>query len=230
MNLEEKVLLAQNNDSIRNEIIHQYKNFITSCAEKTVGRYVTAQDDELSIAMIAFNEAITKFQSEKGLFLSFAKITIRNRLIDYIRKEKGKKSIPFSELSQWDQDGDEIAFDIEDEHREPFQAKFEIQALSEELKGFGISFFDLPKVTPKTKKTRSACFSVIQYIMENPIMIYELRTNKVMPIKAILNGIKVKRKLIERHRNYIITAIIILTGEYEILREYFREVKEGRRI
>ena len=86
MNLEEKVLLAQKDGNFRNDIIKEYNNFILSCAKKTVGGYVSDQDDEMSVAMIAFDEAITKYDSSKGSFINFAGIIIKNRLIDFMRK------------------------------------------------------------------------------------------------------------------------------------------------
>lgn len=227
MNLEDNVLLAQKDDSMRNDIIQEYKLFITYCAKKTVGRFVTDQDDELSIAMIAFNEAITKYDRAKGPFLNFASITIKNRLIDFMRKEyKGTKSVPFSELSQEGNDGEEVAFDVEDTKSDNGDMKLELEALTDELKQYKISFFDLPKATPKSKKTKSACYSIIQFIIRNPVLINEIKLSNMLPIKTILGEIKINRKIIERHRNYIITAVVVLAGEYEMLSEYFKGVKE----
>lgn len=47
----------------------------------------TEQDDEFSIAMIAFHEAIQSYSRTRGSFLHYASILIKNRLIDYHRKE-----------------------------------------------------------------------------------------------------------------------------------------------
>ncbi len=44
-------------------------------------------DEELSIALMAFNEAIDGYDTSKGSFLSFAKLVINRRLIDYLRKK-----------------------------------------------------------------------------------------------------------------------------------------------
>jgi len=54
-----------------------------------VGRYVAyGQDDELSIALMAFVEAIRSYDVSKGNFLSFSQNVIKRRIIDYYRKEK----------------------------------------------------------------------------------------------------------------------------------------------
>lgn len=47
----------------------------------------TEQDDEFSIVMIAFHEAIQSYSRTRGSFLHYASILIKNRLIDYHRKE-----------------------------------------------------------------------------------------------------------------------------------------------
>ena len=46
-------------------------------------------------------------------------------------------------------------------------------------------------------------------------------------MKALSAQSKVSRKTIERHRKYIIAAVIILTGDYPILAEYMKYMKEG---
>ena len=140
MNLEEKVLLAQKDGNFRNDIIKEYNKFILSCAKKTVGVYISEQDDEMSVAMIAFDEAITKYDSSKGSFINFASIIIKNRLIDFMRKEyKGSKVIPFSELSRIDKDGNETDFNIEDSKAGINDAKYELESIATELEKYSIS-------------------------------------------------------------------------------------------
>ena len=63
--------------------VEEYKPFIASCTEKVTGRFVNyGSDDELSIAMIAFVEAIRSFDSSKGNFFSFSRNVIKRRLIE----------------------------------------------------------------------------------------------------------------------------------------------------
>ena len=46
------------------------------------------QDDELSIAMMAFHEAIGGYSRTRGSFLKYAAMLIRSRLVDYSRREQ----------------------------------------------------------------------------------------------------------------------------------------------
>lgn len=227
MELEDRIELAKLNKAQKEEIIREYANFIRARASNTMNRVITEQDDEYSIALIAFDEALDTYDRTKGNFLAFAALVIRNRLINYIRTEnRHRRSVPFSSLGSWDKDGNELEFDIEDSKAGISDAAMEIQAVTEELKEFRISFFELPKASPKSKKTKKACNAVVRYLLTEPMLLKMLREKKTIPAKLIKEHMNVTDKLLERHRKYIIAASIILSGEYEVLSEYFHSVKE----
>ena len=69
------------------DLIRDYIPFIRSEASKCISRLCTEQDDEYSIAMIAFHEAILGYERGRGAFLSYASMLIRSRIIDFQRKE-----------------------------------------------------------------------------------------------------------------------------------------------
>ncbi len=223
MTLEDKVILAKTDKVLRGDIIFEYKNYILSCAAKSIGKHVSEMDDAHSIAMIAFNEAISKYDPSKGSFLNFTKIVIRNRMVDYQRKELvHANTIPFSHLTQVDKDGNEKELQIEAQKTTDYDVEFELEALKSELSKYNISIFDLPKVTPKSKKTKSSCFAVIKYIVDNPVMKNEVLIKGLIPVKNISDFLGINRKVIENHRKYILTAVIILAGDYEIISDYIK--------
>lgn len=223
MTLEDRVYLAQKDKALREDIIFEYENYILSCAKKSAGRFVSESDDVSSIAMIAFDEAISKYDSSKGSFLNFAKIVIKNRITDYQRKELAySNTVPFSQLSLTDKDGNETELQIEAPKANDYDAKFELEALKSELIKYDITLFDLPGATPKSKKTKSACSSVIRYILQNSILKNEVLIKGLIPIKLISDSLSINRKVIERHRKYIITAVIVLEGDYKIIAEYIK--------
>ena len=227
MELEQRVEDAKLNKEQKEEIIRDYAKFIRARASNTMNRIITEQDDEYSVALIAFNEALDTYDRTKGNFLAFAALVIRNRLLNYERTEnRHKNSVPFSSLGSWDEEGNELEFDIEDTNTRTTDAALEIQSLAEELKEFQISFFELTKASPKSKKTKTACNAVVRYLLSSPVLICKLKEKKSIPSKLIKENVKVNDKLLERHRKYIITACIVLSGDYEILAEYFASVKE----
>ena len=219
MTLEERAAEAAKDDRLRNELISEYRNFILSQASKTVKRGITESDDEYMTAMIAFNEAIDSYRADKGRFLPFASMTIRSRLIDAIRRESRHSALPFSSMASEDDDGDIIEFEAP--ASEDRDLKWEIEALTEELKKHDISFMELTKVTPKSKKTKQQCFDAVRYIKTMPMIMNMVVKEGVLPIKAITDNTKLNKKTLERHRKYIITAVIVLTQDYPGIAEYF---------
>jgi len=228
MCLEERVLKAQSDENEREDMIKEYRHFISSCSYKTLGHYISAQDDEFSIAVIAFNDAVNKYDISKGKFLNFATVIIRNRLIDYMRKEvKSTVAIPFSSLSGTDYNGEPYEFDAADTRPVINDTKFEIEALTEELRLHGITFTELTKVSPKSKKTKAACAKIIRFLLSDPVMVENIRTLDLIPVQQIMKQLLLSRKIAERHRKYIITAILVLSGDYQIIAEYFKNEKGG---
>ena len=67
------------------DLIRDYIPFIRSEASKCISRLCTEQDDEYSIAMIAFHEAILGYERGRGAFLSYASMLIRSRTMMTMR-------------------------------------------------------------------------------------------------------------------------------------------------
>lgn len=87
--LLEQIRAAQQSSDAADGLIRQYMPYVKSETAKFLKRIPReGHDDELNIAMFAFYESILSYRQEKGAFLRFASTGIRNRLIDYYRKEK----------------------------------------------------------------------------------------------------------------------------------------------
>ncbi len=219
MNLEERVATAAKDKKLKNELIGEYRNFILSSASKTLKRSVTDSDDEFMTAMIAFNEAIDSYDQSKGKFLSFAAMIIRNRLIDELRRNSRNKAATFSELEN--ENG--TPFDIPSNDNRDI--KWEIDAFKDELAEFGISFFELAGVSPKSRKTKRCCFDAVNYIINDDKLLKTVINKHILPVKEVSEGVPLGRKTLERHRKYIIAAVIIVTGDYPEISAYFN-IKE----
>ena len=85
------VMEAKTNPTMLEQLIKQYEFYILKCASKVCHHFITKNDDEWSISLLAFHQAVEVYALEKGSFLSFAELVIRRRLIDYI-KSQGKYS------------------------------------------------------------------------------------------------------------------------------------------
>ena len=84
-----QVYAAKTDSEAADALIGQYIGFIRSETVKfTHAALEDGHEDELSIAMLAFYEAILSYEKTKGAFLPYASRAIRNRLIDHYRAEK----------------------------------------------------------------------------------------------------------------------------------------------
>jgi len=229
VSLDERVEKIRDCEDEINKLIEEYKPFIASCTEKVTGKYVRyGEDDELSIALIAFVEAIKQYDRSKGSFLSFAQNVIRRRLIDYFRKENRNSNITYISEYITDEDDQETDLSIRQTMSEYSSSlineyrKLEIEQLKAELGEWGISFFDLARTSPKYKRTKKLYNEVLQFILSRPDLIEQLKKKKQLPISEIEKCLNIPQKKIERARKYIIAAIIIMTGDYQYIKEYIR--------
>ena len=57
----------------REEIIIKYKPFVFKVVSKICGEFISSSDDEASVGLIAFNEAIDNYNPEKGASFYFCR-------------------------------------------------------------------------------------------------------------------------------------------------------------
>ncbi|MFA9380220.1 MAG: sigma factor [Acetanaerobacterium sp.] len=228
------VVLAQKDEQALSAFIVKNERFILKTAAAVCHRYLTKSDDEWSVALQAFCQAVSLFKPEKGSFSGLAETVIRRRLIDYMRsQQKYTGELPVDPVlfdTPADDDGENIPVRLAVARKvlrqEGDSLKLEIEAASEVFAGFGFSFYDLATCSPKAKKTKSACAKAAAYILRHSQLLDELDRSRQLPIKILEKHAKVPRKILERHRKYIIAAVVILSGEYPFLADYMHTIKE----
>ncbi len=223
----EQVYAAKEDPRAANELIKQNLAFIKAQASKHLKRHCMEDEDEFSIAMIAFHEAITHYHKGKGAFFPYAALTIRSRLIDYKRKEA--RHIGHISL----QEEDEVS-SLEEKLADPHDAyaesdglaatKQEIAELSKVMERFGISFTDIADNTPKQDRTLDACSKVIRYAGEHKEILDMLLSGGKLPLSLLCEETGIPRKTLERHRKYLLAMLLIQTNGYEIIRGHLHRV------
>lgn len=185
--------------------------------------------DEYSIGLMAFDEAIEKFDSSKSSgFLGFAQIVIKRRLIDYIRNisSKNKYEIPFSYFDNISDSeiGEKLnTFDM-GLGSGRYELIQELKDFSRELEAFGLSIDNLPDYMPKHKDSKYMCLRIAKKIIENKNIYYKLKTKKYFPMKELSKIIDVHPKTIERNREYLICLCIIYDSDYENFKTYLNQI------
>lgn len=216
---------------LRNELIRRYHPYILKIASRFFRRYIDPQhDDEFSVALAAFDEAITRYSPDGGrLFLGFAETVITRRLIDYTRQEsKHAASVPYSAFDRPTEAGDHPAnhaeivqamaayqFEVSAEDR-----RLEIVAFTEELAAYGITFADLVELSPRHQDSREMLLRMGGTIARSVTMHAILREKKQLPVKELCQSEPVSRKTVERHRKYLIAVALIASGAYPYLKQY----------
>ncbi|MCC2685352.1 MAG: putative polymerase sigma factor SigI [Paenibacillaceae bacterium] len=217
---------------LRNQFITDYQPYVAKITSRFCKRYIDpACDDEFSIALGAFNEAINQYVPEKGRsFLGFAETVVRRRLIDYVRKQqKFNKQTPYSSFEVEDEE-DNVANPVEiqqamDHYAEQQgveERRAEIAEFSRELAEFSLRFGDLADNSPKHHDSRQALFQIARQLSDHPGMMTILRTKRTLPIKEMLTVCGVSRKTLERNRKFIIAVALIFHGSYPYLRDYLQ--------
>lgn len=222
-------------EELRDKFINDYIPFILKVISNAVPNKEGLKNcDEYSIGLIAFNEAIDKFDSNRSFktfnFFSFAEQIIKRRIIDYIRVvSKRSKEIPFSYLEEKETQFDEKYIN------EPAISKYdrielfqEIKSFDEELKAFGIKLSDLHKYTPKHNDSREMCVKVGKKIAQNKEIYKKIINKKYFPMKELIKIVDVHPRTIERNREFIISVSIIYGNDFEHLQSYLGRTLGGR--
>ncbi|CAM4340474.1 RNA polymerase sigma factor SigI [Paenibacillus tarimensis] len=217
---------------LRDTFIADYRPYIAKVTSKFCKRYIDPEkDDEFSIAMIAFNEAIEQFSPESGRsFLGFAETVVRRRLIDHLRKEqRHRMSVPISAFEKPEEEEStvnpiEVSMAIEqyEQERQRERLQFEIEAFSKYLKTYDITFADLADKSPKHADSRSTLYRIGRLVASDEGLFGMLEAKRKLPVKELLDICGVSRKTIERNRKFIIAAALIVNGNFPHLQAYLK--------
>lgn len=220
----------------RETLLKEYSPFIMRVAAGASKRYLDPTcDDECSIALIAFNEAIDKYTPAKRCsFLSFANIVIRRRLIDYFRRQRHqKKEIPLSGFRSPEDNEEEEPKVIIMGSQTVYQKEMEIddrRAEIEEFKRvlirFGITLNQLVESSPKHRDTRENLFYIAEEIINHPPALAMIMKDGSLLYSWMIKKFGLSRKTLRRHRIFLVALCLLKTGDFPYLSDYIKVQKE----
>ena len=220
----QEVYAAKENVDAADRLIGQYLPFIKAETAKFLKRpSMEGCDDELSIAMLAFHEAIGGYSRTRGAFLKYAAMLIRSRLIDYSRREQRHRG-HLSLDAPTNEDEETLAHTLADDsdpHEEATDreaTRAEIEELTRQMEAFGVSLNDVAGNCPKQQRTLEACRKALEYAKANPKLLDDFLASKKLPLTELASGSGIERKTLERHRKYMVALLLIYTNGYEIIR------------
>ena len=229
--LIQQVRNAQNSIQAADELIRAYLPFVRAQTAKFLHRPpMEGQDDELSIAMIAFHEAIRSYSHSRGGFLNYAALIIRSRLIDEARRQSRHRTLSLDAPSEEGPEKTALALQHEDHARQLVDrqaTRAEILELSRQIEGFGIRLTEVAENCPRQARTRDACQKALQAAKEQPELINELLRTKRLPISRLAQVSGIDRKILERHRKYLVALLVIYSNGYELIRGHLQQIGNG---
>jgi RNA polymerase sigma factor len=217
MNLDEKILDIQKNkrEDERNTIIDQYVPFIIKSTSDVLNRYIEVEnDEEFMVALEAFDEAINRYKKDKGSFLTFSKIVIRSRIMDYL---KGKKL-------DIDEEKDVNEKENHESVEEQVSLNFEINRFRKILKEYDLTFDILTENNPTHKKTRCRCFSIARKVSEDKAMINWIKEKKRLPVTRLSRELNASKRMIKYSKEYILSLVLVYINDLDELKEYINYI------
>lgn len=228
-----EVMLAKQSSKAADDMVRRYLPFIKSEVKRFSVANDRDYDDYLSIAMFGFHEAVMAYSNTKGAFLPFASVVIKNRLIDYKRRESRHEAI-LSTDQETDSDDSRTILDKLDvgtdnvaEYHSTEQTRIEIAEFAEALSTFDLELSDIMDNCPKQQRTLNACHAILDYAKKNRGLIDLMLATCRPPITQLSEGTGVSKKLIERHRKYLVAILLAYTNGFEIIRGHLNQMKSS---
>lgn len=226
--------VQKRDEQARQELFQRYLPRIRAIAAGICGRPLDwSNDDELSVSLIAFNEAIDTYDENKGMsFLNYARMLIHRRLVDHFRRESRFRHASLdapdeeTEFSRYEVAQAWNRYQAEEEARDQGEM---VARYNEALRDYGISLDDLLVVSPKHRDTKQTLMRVARELVTQPALMRRLREHKQLPVKELMVLTGVSHKVLETGRKYIIALALVLSDEEFLpIRQFIRfPQKEG---
>lgn len=230
--LEEMVAsIQQGNTTLQNYLLDKYQPFIAKSVSEVCKRYIDPlKDDEFSIGLSAFNEAIFSYCPDRGSsFLSFAKLVVKRKVIDYIRYNQ-RRPTPLSLDESFDAEQMENPMELTaviekyNQKQDTIRRREEIMDFKEKLAEYKLTLVEVTEVSPKHRDARISAVKVARILIDDSELREFVQTKKKLPIKELLKKVEVSKKTLERNRKFILAVFIVLSGDFIYLKEYLKGV------
>ena len=181
----------------------------------------SVRDEYLQIAEDAVREAVAAYRPERGAFLPLCRRIIRLRLIDERRRLRLDREIPMADF------GDEAQYAIDQAasvsahqaHSREQERREEILAYAQALQQLGITLRQVQQACPRHQSTRALCLQAVRLIHGDTELARRTLQGR-LPIAALCTAFDTGDKVWERHRRYLIAAVLATDGNYPHIAGY----------
>lgn len=177
-------------------------------------------DEELSVGLLGFNEAIERYDNEKGHFLSYAKLVISSRIKNYLKSENKHTHSSLEELTEMGVEFKDENFEQEEDNSLLVE---QIEMLKTEINSFGFTLEDLVEEAPKQQATRENAINLSKQICKEEEFVSFMYLKRRLPIKKIVLRFGVTEKVVKRSKKFIIAVVIIIDKNFSALKNWIRK-------
>jgi len=221
--MEERIKEIKKGDRLAREVfLESSRPFVFKVACKYSRRILEwGRDDELAVALIAFNEAIDRYREGSGVpFPAYARMVIGSRLTDHFRRENRNATVNVPLPSPGDGLNEAEFARAREIYWEEMAARErgeEIREFKELLNAYGVSFEDLVKCSPRHSDTRRSLLLAARTLAEREGLLAELMEKKKLPLTELVKSTGLGRKTLERGRKYIIAMTLLIHRREDFL-------------
>lgn len=203
-----------------NLLIEDYQPFILNTISNLKNEYIQVEnDEEFSIGLMAFTEAMQRYDQNKGSFLHYAQLVITSRIKTFWQKEQKNEHHSIDELEN-------STLNSSNSYQE-INLREEVLLFEEELKRFGIDFDDLIDKSPKHIDTRERAVDIAVKTSSKEDLVSHLYEKKRLPIKKISERFLVSVKIIKKSKLFITAIIIVIVNKYSGILTWIKNSKKG---
>lgn len=193
MQTSTQAVRARTDEPFLERFIQAHEAFVLRCASRHAGFAVTRSDDEYSVALLAFYEAIEDYDPESGPFGAYASLVIGRRLADHYRSQHRFDAETPLAPQTFDGTVDRESADAamqqavaeQMSEAKPISAQEEIEAANTVFEKCGFAFYDLAASSPKSDKTRRSCAAAVGTLLHSPVLFASMQSAHSLPIKAL---------------------------------------------
>lgn len=203
------------------ELVENHIGFIVRKVSSITGRYVSVEnDEEFSVALSAFAEAVERYDAEKGSFLSFAGIVIDSRLKTYLEQNnKYKNDVSLDELQE---NGQDFAKEDDDGKEDLVE---EINEFKEELMKFGLTLDTLVEKSPKHSDTRKRAIKIAETSSNESKIVKLTYQKKKLPIREVSRKCNVTEKIVKGSKHFILATMLVFVKKLPMLVRWIKDTR-----
>lgn len=205
--------IKQGDISARKDFTDRHKSFILETISHSLGRSAVPKNSpEFDIGLDAFDHSIEMFNPDKDNdFLSFSEQIIREWVLSYLREENSNNM-----RGQIDEEKYYLYSN--------YESTKDISQFKMNLWEYGIKIGELPYMSPDEKQNIGVCLRIAKKLSTDSALFQKVAKDNNLSLEDFADGIKLDKKIFNKHKKYIIALTLILKNNLKLLCSYLKNL------